>query len=644
MIATGSASSAGVSRGSCEGGSSCSASTCATARGVGKSKVSVTGSGSPVSSRSRFRSRTARMESSPSPRKSVSGEKEEEGAGVAPFASTWPTQSRTSSSASSTVYGAAEPRRAVTGTDSRPASRCRSARRSSFPAGESGSSRTVTSSRGILWSASPRRRRNAVTSLRPIVRSAWSVTTRHGYSPSRSSGAPATASGPRPVRPASSPSTSVAANFRPPVLISSVARPCSTTTPSGPTAARSPVRSQPSSVRAERVSSGSRKYPRNSPGPRYWSSPVLPAALTPSSSTTRTSAPLTGLPTLSSGSPARVRVPVPISDIPHTTTTSQSRAARTCAVRAGAMAAPAVRTWWGAKPAGSSVLASRSMTSRSWAGTAKMTRGSCCRASSRKRSGSQPVSRTCPRAANSAACRLCRPNRWLMGQAVRTMPSKASAASAVTAAVFDSRPSWLCRHSLGRAEVVPDEGIRTSGMPGVTSTGRGPLPAQAASSPSSDPAPGSSRSVSDAPASSTRRRDGTLWSSERAIAGSPSGCSARTRRTGSARASSAWTSPYVVPWWTGSRTAPTAATARCRVANSQEFGSRAATTSPGSTPDSCSPRASASTSARHLAQVHERSPSTRATASGADVTAAANTSGSVKPPSTSAAPAGSSSR
>ncbi|AIA01916.1 hypothetical protein DC74_1400 [Streptomyces noursei] len=327
-----------------------------------------------------------------------------------------------------------------------------------------------------------------------------------------------------------------------------------------------------------------------------------------------------------------MRVPVPISDIPHTTTSSQASAARTRTASAGATAAPAVRTWWGANPADPSDDSNRPTTSHSCVGTAKTTRGSCSRARARKRSASQSVSTTCRQAVDSAACTAWRPNRWVIGQAVRTVPAKASAASAVTAAVFDSRPSWLCRHSLGRGEAVPDDGTRTNGRSGVTSTGRGPLPAQAASSPSNEPIPGSAPPAAGPPASNTPRSDGTPSNSARAVAGPSPSAPDRTRRTGSARSSSARTSPTAVPWCRGSSTAPTAATARCRVCNSQLFGSRTATTSPGATCDSWRPRASASTSARHSAHVHERSPSTRATASGADATADANTSGSVRPP------------
>ncbi len=226
--------------------------------------------------------------------------------------------------------------------------------------------------------------------------------------------------------------------------------------------------------------------------------------------------------------------------------------------------------------------------------------------------------------------------------AATTTPPKSPVSSASAAAALDSSPSWLCRQILGRADVVPEEGSSTNVMSGVSGTGVGVWPNQRARSSSRASVP--SR-ASACRLTTTARSDGKAARSESARSGPWSCwvCGGSTTIAGRTRSMSARTSALPLAEWTGSRTAPTAAVARCSVSKSMQLGSWTATTSPGSTPVTCRPQATASTSSRHCRQVSERAASVIAIASGSRP-AAAKTAGRVRPWSKASGSAGGSMR
>ncbi len=127
--------------------------------------------------------------------------------------------------------------------------------------------------------------------------------------------------------------------------------------------------------------------------------------------------------TTSGASAERLLVPLPASDMPHTTTSVVSSASRTSRTSAGGRAAPAVRIRPGRKPGPSASSRTRVTRSCSWAGTATTTLGRSRRASSRNRPTSHPDSSTWRPARKSAEYADWRPKQWVRGHAVIRVPA-----------------------------------------------------------------------------------------------------------------------------------------------------------------------------------------------------------------------------
>ena len=247
-------------------------STWARPAGVGFSNTARTASSTPSTTRTRDTSRVASSECPPRSKKLSS----------TPTRSTPRTCPNTSHRARS---------RAVAGARPPPAaaySGAGSARRSSFPLGDSGSASSITTAAGTIYPGSTRpaaARNPAGSSTAPAAGTTYPASRR---SPGRSSRT-ATAACTTPGSPASTASTSPSSIRNPRIFTWSSVRPRYSSWPSAVHRTRSPVRyircpAPPNGHATNRsaVSPGRPRYPRASPAPARYSSPATPGGTSPS--------------------------------------------------------------------------------------------------------------------------------------------------------------------------------------------------------------------------------------------------------------------------------------------------------------------------------------------------------------------------
>ena len=163
-------------------------------------------------------------------------------------------------------------------------------------------------------------------------------------SPHRGCGTPATAASATAGCLSSAASTSRGYTFSPPEMISSLIRPRMTRCPlASSTAPISPVRNQPSAVKAVAVAAGSPQYPPNTCGPRSWISPSAPGTTPPPGGAviggighTRHSTPGSGSPTVSARArPSGLDTSRPDSVVPYRTSGSWPSRAGSSRARPG---------------------------------------------------------------------------------------------------------------------------------------------------------------------------------------------------------------------------------------------------------------------------------------------------------------------